>query len=173
MLGGGVVCPNNEFLRFLAYAVWHIPEERQAYLLHLPSEAAQLLNTVQDFKDWLCLQTKGWINLTHLVVWAWDRIAQRQSTPQMPPIQPTSQHVVRSTQSALAKTHIIQWCVKHQLSQDHLDILVKLGFSPGDDLKMLLTDEDWHAARVLPLQKRRLIEASEKDKEEHSRATKC
>jgi hypothetical protein len=59
------------------------------------------------------------------------------------------------------------------LSQDHQDILVKLGFSPGDDLKALLTDEDWHAAGVLPLEKRRLIAASENDKEEHSGATKC
>lgn len=173
MLGGGVVCPNNEFLRFLAYAVWNIPEEREAYLLHLPSDVAQHLNTLENFREWLCVQTKGWINLTYLVVWAWDRINERQSTPpQMPPLQPTL-HDTISTQSASAKTHIIQWCTKYQLSQAHQDILVRLGFSPGDDLKALLTDEDWRVAKVLPLEKRRLIEASEKDKKERSGGPKC
>jgi hypothetical protein len=158
MLGGGVACPNNEFLRFLAFAVWHIPEERQAYLQHLLSDAPGRLtaeSTLQDFGIWLCLQTNGWINLVHLVVWAWDRIAatQRQPTPpQMPPLQPT----------------VAWWCAKYQLCQSDQDILVGLGFMPGDDLKEMFDEEDWKALKLLPLEKKCLIKASEKDKEERS-----
>jgi hypothetical protein len=41
---------------------------------------------------------------------------------------------------------------------------------PGDDLKEMFDEEDWKALKVLPLEKKRLIKASEKDKEERSRA---
>jgi hypothetical protein len=176
MLGGGAVCPNNEFLRILAYAVWNIPKERQAYLQHLPGEVAKGLNTVQEFAAYLSLLTEGWLNLTHLIVWAWDHRIARQSTPVLPS-QPTSHdHDVRPTQSASKSieipSYIIQWCAKHNLNQEHQIILARLGFKVGNDLKALLTDEDWRAVEALPLEKRRLIEASEKDKE-LSGATQC
>jgi hypothetical protein len=158
-LGGGVLCPNNEFPRLLAFSVWHIPEERLACLQQLSGDAANGLNTIEDFGRWLCLEREGWINLIHLVIWAWGRMNQSKLAP--PPL-----HDARSEQSQ--PISVVQWCTNYQLSQAHMDILVRLGFSPGDDLKASLTDEDWHAAKVLPLEKRRLIEASEKDKKERS-----
>jgi hypothetical protein len=168
-------CPNDEFLRRLAYAVWHIPAERQAYLQHMAGDGVSPPATLPDFRNWLCTQTGGWVNLTHLVVWGWDRITIRQSTPlQTLPLQSTSHHArpnapVRLLEAAPAtgaNTAIAQWCARHGLNQAHQEILNKLGFTIGDDLKDLLTDDDWQATGALPLEKRRLIGASEKDREE-------
>jgi hypothetical protein len=80
---------------------------------------------------------------------------------------------MRLTQSASsARTEVIQWCKEYGLSQAHQSILEALGFCPGDDLKTYLTEEDWRVNGVLPLEKMRLIAASEEDKKKRSGAAK-
>jgi hypothetical protein len=176
MLTSSTPCPNDQFLRRLAFAVWHIPEERQAYLQHVARDVLHLA-TLGEFSDWLSAKTDSWVNLTHLVVWAWERITRRQSTPlRTLPLQSTLHHTrsnapVRPLESApitSTNTGIAKWCAKYGLNQAHQEILSKLGFTIGDDLKVMLTDEDWRAAGALPLEKRRLIDASEIDKAERS-----
>lgn len=127
----------------------------------------QQFTSSEEFARSLCSVNGEWINLVHLIVWVWDRITARGSTGRRELSLGSSSHHPGPT--AAAQTEgldplVLQWCVKHNLSSPRdKELLGALGFSIGDDITNL-TDVEWDKVGARPLEKRRLIAASEEDK---------
>jgi hypothetical protein len=172
-------CQNSDFLRRLAFAVWHSPEDQKAYSAH----TGKHFQSPKDFAHWLGGTTGDWNNLVLLVVWAWERVSTRQKTyhQTLSPISHTlyasttsrpshPSRVNTTTASALVQPssttdrNIVDWCTRYGLGEKDILILGNLGFVIGDDLESGLEAKEWEEAGARPLDKNRIVGACKKYK---------
>jgi hypothetical protein len=94
-------------------------------------------------------EDEGWINLIHLVVWAWDCRSASVST--LNQVVPQTPHLPSGSTSEIGLS-VNQWCQQWGLDVKDGDVLDKLGFQVGSDLGVLSPD-DWRHAGMSAFQR--------------------
>ncbi|KAF8808340.1 P-loop containing nucleoside triphosphate hydrolase protein [Phlegmacium glaucopus] len=145
-------CVNSDFMRHLALTIWQSPKLQMSFLKYIGTTSeTNTMTKITEFGSWLMKSQNGWLNITHLVIWAWEH----QSTLLVATDQ-TSQH--SSLDSLMVDMSVSQWCDKWGLSHKDGIVLNKLGFEVGDDVHQV-SGNDWVLVGALPLQRVRILAA--------------
>ena len=140
-------------MRNMALTIWYEPRLRVAYLQHFKSQ----IQSLHELGKWLMTFEGGWINLVHLVVWAWETQPSLTLIVNRAPLQ-TRGRSVPLGDSSNGDPKLSEWCHNLQLNDQDQQVLSRLGFVVGDNLHTL-TEQHWEQGGARVLQRLRILAA--------------